>query len=147
MSIQLSNLHWSFSTEVVDPDHVISAASSHEHSTYKQQRVCFKHFLWFQVNLVLKDKSSLQESTGNHITLYSPLLPCTKQNLHRLKWSFLNCCSEQNKCSNTKNGPTATERWCGHLNSWAWPFNKLHWLITGEAKWRLLLWKDIYLGS
>lgn len=37
MSVHLSHLHWCFSTEVIDSDHVISAASSHEHSTYAQQ--------------------------------------------------------------------------------------------------------------
>lgn len=37
MSVHLSNLHWCFGTDVIDPDHVISAASSHEHSTCKQQ--------------------------------------------------------------------------------------------------------------
>lgn len=34
VSIHLRHLHRSFSTKVVDPDHVISATSSHEHTTY-----------------------------------------------------------------------------------------------------------------
>lgn len=33
VSIHLRNLHRSFSSEVVDPDHVISAAGRHEHTT------------------------------------------------------------------------------------------------------------------
>lgn len=102
---------------------------------------------WILSFRILKDNSSLQESTGNHITVYSPLRPCTKQNLHKLRLSLFNCFSEQNKCSNTNNGPTATERWCGHLNSWARPFNKLHWLITGEAKWCLFIWNDIFRSA
>lgn len=33
VSIHLGQFHRSFSTEVVDPDHVICAASSHKHAT------------------------------------------------------------------------------------------------------------------
>lgn len=33
VSIHLRNLHRSFSSEVVDPDHMISAAGRHEHTT------------------------------------------------------------------------------------------------------------------
>lgn len=36
VGIHLRNLHWSFSTKVVDADHMISATSSHEHSTYSR---------------------------------------------------------------------------------------------------------------
>lgn len=36
VSIHLRDLHGSFSTKVVYPDHVISATSSHEHATYSQ---------------------------------------------------------------------------------------------------------------
>lgn len=35
MSVHLRHLHWGVSTEVVDPDHVISATSGHEHATYE----------------------------------------------------------------------------------------------------------------
>lgn len=37
MSVHLRHLHWDVSTEVVHPDHVISAPSGHEHSTYKDK--------------------------------------------------------------------------------------------------------------
>lgn len=39
MSIHFRHLHWSVSTEVVDPDHVISATGGHEHTTFESKQI------------------------------------------------------------------------------------------------------------